>query len=131
VYEKESKSKIIDSPYGLSMSRLYLGDLTILSITIEKCATSNRGRPNAIVKKYMLMPRHENSRKNINVMYMRLIIYTGFGMEIGFMNHFNTRPVNTLNYSAIADFHTLQITNAHTKSFSLLCVDQSFPGNVF
>jgi hypothetical protein len=31
----------------------------------------------------------------------------GFGLDIGFIDHFNTRLVTTLNYSAIADFHTL------------------------
>jgi hypothetical protein len=41
----------------------------------------------------------------------------GFGLEIGFIDHFNTRLVNTLNYSAIADFHTLQITTPYAKSF--------------
>jgi hypothetical protein len=41
----------------------------------------------------------------------------GFGLEIGFIGHFNTRLVTTINYSAIADLHTLQITTAHAKSF--------------
>jgi hypothetical protein len=41
----------------------------------------------------------------------------GFGLEIGFIDHFNTRLVTALNYSAIADLHTLQITTAHSKSF--------------
>jgi hypothetical protein len=41
----------------------------------------------------------------------------GFGLEIGFIDHFNTQLVTTLNYSAIADFHTLQITTAHAKLF--------------
>jgi hypothetical protein len=31
-----------------------------------------------------------------------------FGLEIGFIDHFHTRLVITLNYSAITDFHTLQ-----------------------
>jgi hypothetical protein len=35
---------------------------------------------------------------------------------IGFTGYFNTRFVTTINYSAIADFHTLQITTAHAKS---------------
>jgi hypothetical protein len=34
----------------------------------------------------------------------------GLGLEIGFIDHFNTRPVTTLYYSAMANFHTLQIT---------------------
>jgi hypothetical protein len=39
-----------------------------------------------------------------------------FGFDIGFIDHFNTQLVITLNYSAIANFHTLQITRAHAKS---------------
>jgi hypothetical protein len=41
----------------------------------------------------------------------------GSGSHIGFIDHFNTQLVITLNYSAIADLHTLQITTAHAKSF--------------
>jgi hypothetical protein len=41
----------------------------------------------------------------------------GFGLDIGFIALFNTQLVITLNYSAIADFHTLHITTAHDKSF--------------
>jgi hypothetical protein len=41
----------------------------------------------------------------------------GFGLETGFIYHFNIQLVTTFNYSAIADFHSLQITTAHTKSF--------------
>jgi hypothetical protein len=38
------------------------------------------------------------------------------------IDHFNTRLMTTLNYSAIADFHTLQITAAHAKTFqSAVC----------
>jgi hypothetical protein len=40
----------------------------------------------------------------------------GFGLEIGFIDHFNTRLVATLNYCTIADLHTLQITTAHVNS---------------
>jgi hypothetical protein len=32
----------------------------------------------------------------------------GFGLDIGFVDHFHTQLVTTLNYSAT--FHTLQIT---------------------
>jgi hypothetical protein len=39
----------------------------------------------------------------------------GFGLDIGFIDHFNTQLVITLNYSAIPNFHTLQITGAHVK----------------
>jgi hypothetical protein len=41
----------------------------------------------------------------------------GFGLVIGFIDHFNTQLMTTLNYSAIADPHTLQFTTARTKSF--------------
>jgi hypothetical protein len=36
----------------------------------------------------------------------------GFGLVIGFVDHFNTRLVTALNYSAINGLHT-----AHAKSF--------------
>jgi hypothetical protein len=38
-------------------------------------------------------------------------------MDIGFIDHFNTQVVIPLNYSAIADVHTLLITPTHAKSF--------------
>jgi hypothetical protein len=41
----------------------------------------------------------------------------GLGLEIGFIDQFNTWLVTTLNYSAIADLYTSQITTAHAKSF--------------
>jgi hypothetical protein len=31
-----------------------------------------------------------------------------FGLDIAFIDQFNTQPVITLNYGAIADFHTLK-----------------------
>jgi hypothetical protein len=45
----------------------------------------------------------------------------GFGLEIGFTDHFNTRPVSTINYSSIADLDTLQLTAAHAV-FPVCCV---------
>jgi hypothetical protein len=39
------------------------------------------------------------------------------GLEIRFTGHFSTLLVTALNYSAITDIHTLQITIAHAKSF--------------
>jgi hypothetical protein len=48
----------------------------------------------------------------------------GFGLEIGFIGHFNTRLVTALNYSAIDDLHTLEITTAHAV-FSVCCVFSS------
>jgi hypothetical protein len=38
----------------------------------------------------------------------------GFGLDNGFIDHFNTLLIITLNYSVIADFHTLP---NHAKSF--------------
>jgi hypothetical protein len=40
----------------------------------------------------------------------------GFGLQVGFTDHFNTRIVTSLNYSAIADLRTLQTTTAQAKS---------------
>jgi hypothetical protein len=34
----------------------------------------------------------------------------GFELGIGFIDHFNTHIIIALNYSAITDLHTLQIT---------------------
>jgi hypothetical protein len=42
----------------------------------------------------------------------------GFVLDIRFIDHLNTRLATTLNYSAIANFHTLQITRAQVKYFS-------------
>jgi hypothetical protein len=39
------------------------------------------------------------------------------GLDIGFIDHFNTKLVITLNYSAMANFHTVQFTRAQAKSF--------------
>jgi hypothetical protein len=36
-----------------------------------------------------------------------------FGLEIGFIDHFDTRLVIILKYSTIVDFRTLQIPTAH------------------
>jgi hypothetical protein len=40
----------------------------------------------------------------------------GSGLEIGFIDHVNTRLVNALNYSTITDLHTLQTTTAHAEA---------------
>jgi hypothetical protein len=39
-------------------------------------------------------------------------------LDIGFIDHFNPQLVITLNYSAIADLQTLQITVTHTHKYS-------------
>jgi hypothetical protein len=41
----------------------------------------------------------------------------GFGLDIGFIDHFNIQPVITLNYSAIVNFHNSQLTTARAKLF--------------
>jgi hypothetical protein len=41
----------------------------------------------------------------------------GFGLQIEFIDHFKTLLVTAINYSAITDLHTLQITTAHAKYF--------------
>jgi hypothetical protein len=40
----------------------------------------------------------------------------GFRLD-NVIDHFNTQLVTTLNFSAIANIHTLQFTRAHAKSF--------------
>jgi hypothetical protein len=47
------------------------------------------------------------------------------GLEIGFIDYFNTWLVTTLNYSVIADLHTLQIPTAHAKPFQSPTVSTS------
>jgi hypothetical protein len=46
----------------------------------------------------------------------------GFGLGIGFIDHFSTQLVITLNYSAIADLYTLKITRARSKCFAACSV---------
>jgi hypothetical protein len=48
-----------------------------------------------------------------------------FGLEIGFIDHLNTRLVTTLNYTTVVDFHALQITTAHAKSLQSALVSTS------
>jgi hypothetical protein len=54
----------------------------------------------------------------------------GFGLDIGFIDHFNTRLVITRHYSVIADLHTLQNTRAHRLALSVCySLNQTSPGN--
>jgi hypothetical protein len=46
----------------------------------------------------------------------------GFGLDIGFIDDFNTQHVITLNYIVIANFHILQFTIAHANTFSACSV---------
>jgi hypothetical protein len=41
----------------------------------------------------------------------------GFQLDIGFIDHFTTQLVTTLNYSAIVNLQILQFTRAQAKSF--------------
>jgi hypothetical protein len=41
----------------------------------------------------------------------------GFGLVTRFIDHFKTRLMTTLNYSAIANLQTLQITTEYAKTF--------------
>jgi hypothetical protein len=54
-----------------------------------------------------------------------------FGLEIGFIDHFNTLLATTLIYSAISDLHILQITAGHAKSLQSAVSNQLFSGNCF
>jgi hypothetical protein len=40
-----------------------------------------------------------------------------FGLNIGFIDHFKTQLVITLNCSSIANSHVLQFTRVHAQSF--------------
>jgi hypothetical protein len=53
----------------------------------------------------------------------------GVGFDIRFIDHFNTKLIITLNYKAIANFHTLQINITHTHTHthtSVLSVTKRF-----
>jgi hypothetical protein len=44
-----------------------------------------------------------------------------FAFEIVLIDHFNTRLVTALNYSAVADLHILYITTSHAIVNLLVC----------
>jgi hypothetical protein len=44
-----------------------------------------------------------------------------FGLDAGFIDHFDTQHEITLNYGAITDLHTLQITITQSVSVSSSC----------
>jgi hypothetical protein len=54
---------------------------------------------------------------------------TGFGLEIGFIDHLQV--VTASNYNTILNFNTLKSLQHTVSLFSLLCLRQSFPGNGF
>jgi hypothetical protein len=55
----------------------------------------------------------------------------GFGLKNGFIDHFNTRLVITINYSAIVNLHTSQITRAHAQTFQFAVSSPVVPSNGF
>jgi hypothetical protein len=69
--------------------------------------------------------RFQNNLRYINSDSVHIFPYchvyewllAGFGLNFGFTDHFNIQLVITLNYNAIGDFHTLQITRRRSKSF--------------
>jgi hypothetical protein len=56
--------------------------------------------------------------------YYRLYVWllTGFWLDIGFIDNFNTPLETTRNYSAVTNLHTSQITAAPAKPFPACCV---------
>jgi hypothetical protein len=59
-------------------------------------------------------------------------LLTEFGLEIEFIDHFDTRLVIINNYNAIANLRILQFTVTHTLVLSVCySLHQSFPGNGF
>jgi hypothetical protein len=54
-------------------------------------------------------------------------LQTVFWLQIEFIDHFNTQLVTTINYSTIANLHTLQITRAHSKYFHSVVSSSIFP----
>jgi hypothetical protein len=53
-------------------------------------------------------------RKNVHIVMCMSDSWRGFGLDIRFIDHFNIQLIITLNYSAITDIHTLQVTVTHT-----------------
>jgi hypothetical protein len=59
-----------------------------------------------------------NLRHNKNKILAWVTLDWGFELDIQFIDYLQTLVVTTLlNHGAIADFHVLQITRAHAKSF--------------
>jgi hypothetical protein len=50
----------------------------------------------------------------------------GFVLDIGFVDHFNTRFLTTLNYSAIADLHTFITAHATSIQSVMFSTDVSW-----
>jgi hypothetical protein len=52
--------------------------------------------------------------------------WRGLGLDIEFIEHFNTQLVITLNYSAIANVYPLQFTRGHRLVLSV-CYSLHYP----
>jgi hypothetical protein len=65
---------------------------------------------------------HDCTRWIVYIVMLYSDYWQGFGLDIEFIDHLNTQLVITCNYSAIANFHTLQFTRAHAKAFPALCL---------
>jgi hypothetical protein len=66
---------------------------------------------------------------SVNILTCMCDYRRGFGLDIGFIDHFNTQPVIPLNYCAIFDLHNLKFTREQSIVF-LVCY-LTFPGNGF
>jgi hypothetical protein len=75
--------------------------------------------------------RFNNLRASVNIVMWLNVTLNGdldFILDLGLTVNFNIQLVITLNYSAITNFHTSQITRAHPKSFPACSV---FTNNVY
>jgi hypothetical protein len=60
---------------------------------------------------------HDCNRWIVFIFMLCSDYWQGFALVIGFIDHFNKQLVITHNYSAIANFRSLQFTRAHAKAF--------------
>jgi hypothetical protein len=58
-----------------------------------------------------------NASKGKNIFACMSDSRRGFGLDIGFIDHFSSQLLITRNYSAISDFYSLPVTPEHAKSF--------------
>jgi hypothetical protein len=62
---------------------------------------------------------------------MSVAIDGGFGLDIGFIDRFNSRLVTAINYSDSADLHASEIAKAHSSPFQSAVSSPVVPGNGF
>jgi hypothetical protein len=63
-----------------------------------------------------LSPGSVRTRRDINIVTIQgAWIQTEYGLVIGFIDNLYTHPVTTINYNAIDDLHTLQITRTQSS----------------